>query len=239
MTSRILVTDRDILCYRGLPSPLLTSRQSHSFGRQFYGCAKRFLLVAASSGGLTVPHITLSAIMGIQCFLRQGAGGESEAPERRPMGRDLEPPPTDPRELISSDDEIDYSIKPEFYDPLLDVKDEQWMNKQRKGRTSDAVLSCPACFTTLCFDCQRHEKYVTQYRAMFVVNCTIRTDQILREQSKSKRKSKKLSDSGKFHQDYNDNMVFHPVCCSVCSTEVGVFDKDEVYHFFNVIPSNS
>ncbi|KAI0528722.1 hypothetical protein KFK09_001264 [Dendrobium nobile] len=169
----------------------------------------------------------------------QGVGGEHAASQQRPTESGVEPRPADPWELISSDDEIDYSIKPEFYDPLLDEKDEQWMSKQRKGRTSDAVLSCPACFTTLCFDCQRHEKYVTQYRAMFVVNCTVRTDQILREPSKRKRKSKKLIDSGKIQQDLHNDVIFRPVCCSVCSTEVGAFDKDEVYHFINVIPSNS
>lgn len=57
--------------------------------------------------------------------------------------------------VVSSDDEIDYSVEPEFYDPKLDDVDELWVNKQRKSASSDAVLSCPACFTTLCLDCQR------------------------------------------------------------------------------------
>ena len=39
-----------------------------------------------------------------------------------------------------------------------------------KPRNSDAVLSCPCCFTILCMDCQRHVKYNNQYRAMFVMN---------------------------------------------------------------------
>jgi hypothetical protein len=34
-----------------------------------------------------------------------------------------------------------------------------------------------------------------------------------------------------------DEECFHPVRCSVCNTEVGVYDKDEVYHFFNVLSS--
>lgn len=59
--------------------------------------------------------------------------------------------------LVSSDDEIDYSVKPEFYDPNIDDIDEKWAHKQRKGRSSDAILSCPACFTTLCLDCQRYD----------------------------------------------------------------------------------
>lgn len=56
---------------------------------------------------------------------------------------------------VSDDEEIDYSVKPEFYDSDLDDKDELWMVKKRDGRTSDAVLSCPACFTTVCLECQR------------------------------------------------------------------------------------
>jgi len=142
---------------------------------------------------------------------------------------------------VSSDDEIDYSVEPEFYDPDLDDVDERWINRQRKGRTSDAVLSCPACFTTLCLDCQRHEKYVNQYRAMFVRNCKVKTDQILRE-GKSKRKNRKgkaADPSTTTSEAESKGQAYHPVCCEVCSTEVGVFDEDEVYHFFNVIPSNS
>lgn len=60
---------------------------------------------------------------------------------------------------VSDDDEIDYSVKPEFYDPDLDDKDEAWVHKRRKGRSSDAVLSCPACFTTLCLESQRYMQW--------------------------------------------------------------------------------
>lgn len=33
--------------------------------------------------------------------------------------------------------------------------------------------------------------------------------------------------------------TFKRVCCDVCSTDVGVIDEEEVYHFFNVIPSQA
>lgn len=56
---------------------------------------------------------------------------------------------------VSDDDEIDYSIKPEFYDESLDDKDQLWAQNQRSSYFSDAVLSCPACFTTLCLESQR------------------------------------------------------------------------------------
>lgn len=55
-----------------------------------------------------------------------------------------------------------------FYDPQLDLKDEAFVQKRRqayrekssgaskkKETSSDAVLNCPACFTTLCHDSQR------------------------------------------------------------------------------------
>ena len=59
----------------------------------------------------------------------------------------------------------------ELYDSEADDKDQEWMQKQRQGRHSDAILSCPGCLTTVCIDCQRHEFYTTQYRAMFTMNC--------------------------------------------------------------------
>jgi hypothetical protein len=87
----------------------------------------------------------------------------------------------------------------------------------------------------------RHEKYVNQYRAMFVRNCKIKTDQVLRE-GKSKRKKRRggrAGDPAAASEGESKGQSYHPVCCEVCSTEVGVLDEDEVYHFFNVIPSNS
>ena len=61
--------------------------------------------------------------------------------------------------------------RPEFYDSQEDERDQAWIQKQRQGRQSDAILSCPGCLTTVCIDCQRHEYITTQYRAMFVTNC--------------------------------------------------------------------
>ena len=34
-----------------------------------------------------------------------------------------------------------------------------------KPRNTDAVLSCPCCFNIVCMDCQRHQKYMNQFRA--------------------------------------------------------------------------
>ncbi|XAR63992.1 hypothetical protein NMG60_11024170 [Bertholletia excelsa] len=140
---------------------------------------------------------------------------------------------------ISDDDEIDYSVKPEFYDPHLDDKDELWVQKQRRGCYSDAVLSCPACFTTLCLECQRHEKYVTQYRAVFVSNCKIKNDEMLQVKSLKRKRGKRgtVAGAGDCRRVDESGEALKPVCCAVCSTEVGVIDEEEIYHFFNVLPS--
>lgn len=63
----------------------------------------------------------------------------------------------------------------EFYDAEADDRNEAWVQKMRRAEHSDAILSCPLCFTTLCIECQQHEKFENQFRAMFVMNCRVKT----------------------------------------------------------------
>ncbi|KAF0294055.1 E2F-associated phosphoprotein [Amphibalanus amphitrite] len=150
-----------------------------------------------------------------------------------------------------------------LYDPEMDERDQQWVDRQRRryqpaaGSStgnlqskptklphSDAVLNCPACMTMLCLDCQRHELYSNQYRAMFVFNCDVDSTQALRYRLKEppKRRGRrgaveKESDDRSSPADSQE--LFNPVKCATCKTEVAVYDSDEVYHFFNVIASHS
>ncbi|XP_023234732.1 E2F-associated phosphoprotein-like isoform X2 [Centruroides sculpturatus] len=129
-----------------------------------------------------------------------------------------------------------------LYDPNMDDDDQVWIDNQRRLYTfpncnnncnqkplpnSDAVLNCPACLSLLCLDCQRHEIYKSQYRAMFVKNCSVDTSQKLYYPIKGKKKTA--------NQNMQDE--YYSVNCSICKTAVAVYDKDEVYHFFNVISS--
>uniref|UniRef100_A0A8C3IRQ8 E2F associated phosphoprotein n=1 Tax=Chrysemys picta bellii TaxID=8478 RepID=A0A8C3IRQ8_CHRPI len=149
-----------------------------------------------------------------------------------------------------------------LYDPEEDDRDQEWVDSQRRGyqnirRTqqqqskppaipnSDAVLNCPACMTTLCFDCQRHESYKTQYRAMFVMNCSVNKEEVLKYKGpvnkKIKKGHKKMKHSNEIttvQANQEEEEVYHPVKCTECSTEVAVLDKDEVFHFFNVLASH-
>lgn len=100
----------------------------------------------------------------------------------------------------------------------------------------------------LCVVSLRHEKYRTQYRAMFVMNCTVKADEVLRYQTQSDRKQRNRKRrkvettpdqaAGPTPAGMDADELYHPVCCSECSTEVAVFDKEEVYHFFNVLASH-
>ena len=89
--------------------------------------------------------------------------------------------------------------------------------------TTDAILSCPCCFNLLCIDCQRHDRFLHQYRAMFVQNCQVQRTERLRDPAAAP------GDSSSF---------LYPVRCKSCQAEVGVMDEDEVFHFFDVLPSN-
>ncbi|XP_001364966.1 E2F-associated phosphoprotein isoform X1 [Monodelphis domestica] len=146
-----------------------------------------------------------------------------------------------------------------LYDPEKDNRDQAWVDAQRRGYhclgvqlshqqqavpNSDAVLNCPACMTTLCLDCQRHEYYKTQYRAMFVMNCSVNKEEILRYKGPVNRKNrqshkKMKSDSEDSTVQAENEEIYHPVKCTECSTEVAVFDKDEIFHFFNVLASHT
>ena len=83
----------------------------------------------------------------------------------------------------------------------------------------------------------RHVFYKNQYRAMFVLNCTILRDQVLHvNPSKKGQKRKKVQSEA---EEEDDSGPYHPVQCTICSTEVAVYDNNEIFHFFNVLPSAS
>ncbi|KAG8013476.1 E2F-associated phosphoprotein [Nibea albiflora] len=134
-----------------------------------------------------------------------------------------------------------------LYDPDEDDRDQAWVDARRRQyssrkRPAAASRSQP----------RQHEKYRTQYRAMFVMNCTVKKDEVLRYQTQQQQpKKKRKRRRGGQNTDAAPNEtpdptpagmdadeVYHPVQCSECSTEVAVFDKDEVYHFFNILSSH-
>lgn len=69
------------------------------------------------------------------------------------------------------------------------------------------------------------------------MNCEINLEEQLRYPcGKKKGKWKR----GQKQAEIEDSPeLFNSVKCVKCSTQVGVYDKDEIYHFFNVVASHT
>lgn len=122
-----------------------------------------------------------------------------------------------------------------------------------KPRHSDAILSCPCCFQIVCMDCQRHEKYTNQYRAMFVMNIGVDWNHVLDYSDHKQKQQQELEEEEpnaykRFNQDAMDHCcientkeathVYYSVHCLQCKTEVAALGMhDEVYHFFGCLVS--
>jgi len=128
--------------------------------------------------------------------------------------------------------------------------------KSLKPRTSDAILSCPCCFEIVCMDCQRHERYSNQFRAMFVMNIGVSWDvticpEDLTLKNTDVENSRSLDPSGTKKaristatvvddrvaaSNTSDQEAYFSVHCNKCLTVVAGLDmRDEVYHFFGCL----
>lgn len=66
------------------------------------------------------------------------------------------------------------------------------------------------------------------------------TDEVLKyipKPSKGKRRKENKTSEASAASNSQEVEGYHSVRCSDCNTEVAVVDKDEVFHFFNVLPS--
>ena len=145
-----------------------------------------------------------------------------------------------------SDDEICLPTKDPLCDYRADEQDADWVHKylmmgyDEDVHRSDATLNCPCCFALLCLDSQQHEVYNTQFRAMFVKNCVIDFERLYFYDRSTPSNKSPLIEVIQEEIDrvkYPMEEIFYKASCAICETEVGVFDADEVFHFYNVYPS--
>ncbi|KAJ1729615.1 hypothetical protein LPJ61_003432 [Coemansia biformis] len=128
----------------------------------------------------------------------------------------------------SADDEGSVSgSEVEMHDAQADDRDAAWVAEQFPG-TTDAVLSCPMCFTQVCFVCQQHVRFPGQYRAHSVVHCRTLSDQLFVFGTRGRLEP--APDSTPFEGE-----VFRLVVCAKCGARVGVVDPDGAYHLFHVV----
>lgn len=75
-----------------------------------------------------------------------------------------------------------------------------------KPRNSDGILSCPCCFQIVCMDCQKHEKYYNQFRAMFVMNIGVDWDVFVKpEEDAGKKKLMMMEDDENDEDNYHED----------------------------------
>jgi hypothetical protein len=99
----------------------------------------------------------------------------------------------------------------DFYDPTSDILDQRWAVRHSRSQKG-TVLSCPGCFTALCYDAIQDSE--SQYRASKVHNVKI--------------SSALTTDSG-------EEMVLG-VVCKECGTRVAVYRPlTKIYHFFDFL----
>eukprot|EP01119_Soliformovum_irregulare_P009975 TRINITY_DN2407_c0_g1_i2.p1 TRINITY_DN2407_c0_g1~~TRINITY_DN2407_c0_g1_i2.p1 ORF type:complete len:204 (+),score=45.89 TRINITY_DN2407_c0_g1_i2:42-653(+) len=136
-----------------------------------------------------------------------------------------------------------------------DIPEEALKDIPKEALHTDGKICCPLCFTLLSALTQQHTTYPGQYRALFVRNCRIDADVELRfkKQKKTKQRRKKKLDMEDEEMPVNsfeesskilvesehlyEKEAYHPVHCIRCDAKVGVIDEEEMYHFFNVLPS--
>ncbi|KAJ2724761.1 hypothetical protein GGI07_001722 [Coemansia sp. Benny D115] len=112
----------------------------------------------------------------------------------------------------------------DLYDEKADEADTAWMQAAHPG-TTDAILSCPCCFTQVCFVCQQHTRYDGQFRALSVHHCKVMDDQLYSFTKNGLAPVTKQT----------PNEVFKLVVCAECDTKLGVVDDEQVYHLFHVL----
>ena len=81
----------------------------------------------------------------------------------------------------------------------------------------------------------RHEVYKSQYRAMFTSNCVVDKSTTMKYPLQGEKgRSKKLEGDSSL----SGAEEFFPVKCSACGTHVAMLDREEIFHFFNVVTSH-
>ncbi|CAK9084337.1 E2F-associated phosphoprotein (EAPP) [Durusdinium trenchii] len=115
-----------------------------------------------------------------------------------------------------------------LHDPEADDEDQKWVEDQllqpdqSNVRSTDAVLNCPGCFTPVCYQCQRHERYSNQWRASDVRNCTV---------------DRSIALSMAKDRTEDDPSKYYAVRCETCKADVGLLDMDGIFHLFHVLES--
>jgi len=111
------------------------------------------------------------------------------------------------------------------------------MGKESNDGPKSPVLQCPLCFTTICMDCQAHEKFEGQYRAMFVMNIIVDWETNVNDAVVGGEDEDEDEDEDE-GGGRNGRVYYKTQCCSCGTVVAGLDMKEEVYYFFDVLASS-
>jgi len=92
---------------------------------------------------------------------------------------------------------------------------------------SDAVLCCPYCFTTVCYDSIQHETESHRFLAQFVTRCHTQSTAVTEQEAM------------RWGWSAEEAVDIRRVVCRKCLTLLAFRDKDQMYHFFTALPSSA
>ncbi|KAG7174838.1 E2F-associated phosphoprotein-like [Homarus americanus] len=125
--------------------------------------------------------------------------------------------------------------KRDFFRNKRKNKDKQSLNQEaeedvQKSQASSAVPQMQQGNSATLQQGQKETDMELQETASSSATVAAGSDAVAEPSSSS---HKKVS----FANVKDDDETYHPVTCKICNTKVAVYDKDEVYHFFNVVTS--
>ena len=137
---------------------------------------------------------------------------------------------------------VDYSQALRY--PLKRSKKEIWKSKKRKkGETSSGESSSTKDPPPPLKDLEEvdpNDPAVIQERQMAEMIELVTNDVVAPSLTKKVRydlSSMALTEEEKQRSYTEESDLYHPVMCIHCNTKVAVIDREEVYHFFNIVTS--
>eukprot|EP01012_Entosiphon_sulcatum_P003912 TRINITY_DN11414_c0_g1_i2.p1 TRINITY_DN11414_c0_g1~~TRINITY_DN11414_c0_g1_i2.p1 ORF type:complete len:227 (+),score=44.78 TRINITY_DN11414_c0_g1_i2:83-763(+) len=159
----------------------------------------------------------------------------------------------------------------ELYDPDSDEENDRWVQRyvyqssirKEELRSSDALLSCPCCFTAVCLDCVKLDDTANQWRAIEAINVNIDSTQpyLYQERRKPAMPGRRVTEEEEESSSDDEELgvenktdalkpivatdgvppedVYYKVHCSICNVQVAYVDGNDIFHFWNVFPSSS
>ncbi|SBT31498.1 E2F-associated phosphoprotein, putative [Plasmodium ovale wallikeri] len=123
----------------------------------------------------------------------------------------------------------------------------------------DSSLCCCGCFIPVCYQSQRHECYINQYRSLYAVNVRINDKTEFDEKEINPKKGDEENGSNEMKENVDEigenasnsvittegtkngqsgkSLKYYAVFCVNCNNHIAYFEiEKKIFHFFDVLP---